>query len=147
MILIASASVAADLLTMDLEDGRILSVPLAYYWRLAQATDAQRQRFEILPNGRGIHWPDIDEDVSIRGALIGMPAKPPGKRATMTLDRAAERLGIAPRTVRQTISRMEGEGLRVGESQGRYRVLSEEDLDRLVRWRQYPPGRPRRKRE
>ena len=66
----------------------------------------------------------------------------------MTVEHAAQRLGTPPRTMRQTIARMEDEGLRIGESKGRYRALSEEDLAGVARWRQvHPPGRPRRRRE
>lgn len=59
------------MLTVSLEDGRVVSVPLAYYWRLADATDEQLQGFEILPNRRGIHWSVIDEDISIRRGVAG----------------------------------------------------------------------------
>ena len=140
---IGSASVADDMLSLFLEDGRIVCVPVAFYWRLADATPGQLQRFEILPNRRGIHWPDIDEDISIRGVLTGVPARRPGRRALIKTEDAARQLGIAPRTLRQTISRMEEEGFRVGESRGRYRALSEEDLAQVSRWRQeHPRGRP-----
>lgn len=117
---ISSASVADDMLSLSLEDGRIVSVPIAFYWRLADATAGQLQRFEVLPNRRGIHWPDLDEDISIRGVLTGAPARPPGRGASMKTEDAARQLGIAARTLRQTISRMEEEGFRVGESRGRY---------------------------
>lgn len=138
---IASASVSDDLLTMHLEDGRVVSVPIAYYWRLADASSRQRQRFEILPNRRGIHWPDLDEDISIAGVLSGRPARRPDQVMTMT--EAAERLGIASRTMRQTVSHMEQEGFRVGETRGRYRVLSQRELGEIAQWRQSrPPGRP-----
>ena len=53
------------------------SVPLAWSWRLANATAAQRGRFEILGSGEGVHWPDLDEDISARGMLQGIPACPP----------------------------------------------------------------------
>ena len=143
---IASASVADDMLSLFLEDGRIVSVPIAFYWRLADATHRQVQRFEILPNRRGLHWPDLDEDISIRGVLTGAPARRPGQRASMKIEEAARHLGIAARTLRKSISRMEEQGFRVGESRGRYRALSEEDLGRITRWRQeHPPGRPVRR--
>jgi len=50
------------------------SVPLAWSWRLAGATPAQRQRYEIIGSGQGVHWPDVDEDISAAGMLQGMPA-------------------------------------------------------------------------
>jgi hypothetical protein len=57
-----------------LVDGRTISVPLVWSWRLSEATPEQRQNFEILGNGEGIHWPDIDEDISVLGMLTGSPA-------------------------------------------------------------------------
>ena len=58
-------------------DGRTVSVPLAWSWRLADATPEQRRRFQIIGAGEGGHWPDIDEDISARGMLAGAPACPP----------------------------------------------------------------------
>ena len=78
---IASIEVTDDLITARLADGRTISVPLAWSWRLANATEAQRNHFEILGNGEGIHWPDIDEDISARGMLDGVPAPPPKQRS------------------------------------------------------------------
>jgi hypothetical protein len=63
-----------DVLTAQLADGRTISVPLTWSWRLSQATVKERQNFEIMGNGEGIHWPDIDEDISARGMLQGVPA-------------------------------------------------------------------------
>ena len=57
-----------------LVDGRTISVPLVWSWRLSEATLEQRQNFEILGNGEGIHWSDIDEDISVLGMLTGSPA-------------------------------------------------------------------------
>jgi hypothetical protein len=74
---IVSLKVTQDAIVADLADGRIVSVPLAWSWRLSNATPAQRRRFEIIGNGEGVHWPDIDEDLSARGMLQGVPARPP----------------------------------------------------------------------
>ena len=49
--------------------------PLIWSWRLSEASEAQRQHFEILGNGQGIHWPDLDEDISVEGMLYGTPAR------------------------------------------------------------------------
>ena len=57
-----------------LVDGRTISVPLVWSWRLSEATLEQRQNFEILGNGEGIYWTDIDEDISVLGMLTGSPA-------------------------------------------------------------------------
>lgn len=61
-------------LTVDLMDGRSISVPLAWYPRLLSATPEQLKRWEIAGAGYGIHWPDIDEDLSTEGLLRGAPA-------------------------------------------------------------------------
>jgi len=63
-----------DKLMVDLMDGRGISVPLAWYPKLFHATLEQRQTWEICGGGYGIHWPDIDEDLSIEGLLRGAPA-------------------------------------------------------------------------
>ena len=61
-------------LIVDLVDGRTISVPLAWYPRLLHATPEQRARWEKSAGGYGIHWPDIDEDLSTEGLLRGAPA-------------------------------------------------------------------------
>ena len=71
---IQSVSVSDDLISAQLLDGRTISVPLAWSWRLSEATLEQRSRFEIIGSGSGIHWPDIDEDISVEGMLHGIPA-------------------------------------------------------------------------
>jgi len=63
---------SADELTAVLADGRSVSVPLAWFPRLLRATPAQRARFQLLGDGQGIHWPDIDEDLSVAGLLAGV---------------------------------------------------------------------------
>ncbi len=63
-----------DSLVVDLADGRVLSVPLAWYPRLLHATPKQRSDCEIAGAGYGIHWPEIDEDLSVEGLLRGAPA-------------------------------------------------------------------------
>ena len=62
-----------DQLIVDLFDGRTISVPLAWYPRLLQATQEQRENWELCGAGFGIHWPDIDEDLSTEGLLRGAP--------------------------------------------------------------------------
>jgi hypothetical protein len=74
---IVTLEVTKDTIVARLADGRTVSVPLAWSWRLAKATAAQRSRFEIIGAGQGVHWPDIDEDISARGMLQGVPACPP----------------------------------------------------------------------
>ena len=73
---IKTVEVSEDLITAHLVDGRIISVPLAWSWRLSSATPAQRTRYEIIGDGHGVHWPDLDEDISAEGMLTGTPARP-----------------------------------------------------------------------
>ena len=63
-----------DEISVALADGRRLVVPIAWFPRLAHASAADRARFELLGEGQGIHWPDIDEDVSVAGLVAGRPA-------------------------------------------------------------------------
>ena len=60
-----------DTLTVELADGRIISVPLAWYPRLVHATQEERNNWEWLGEGEGIHWPDLDEHISVSGLLRG----------------------------------------------------------------------------
>lgn len=62
-------SLSDDELTVSLADGRRVSVPLVWFPRLLHATAEQRQHFELLGDGEGIHWPEIDEDLSVAGLL------------------------------------------------------------------------------
>jgi hypothetical protein len=76
---IRSVEVSDRMITATLVDGRTVSVPLSWSWRLQQATPAQRAKFVIAPSGLGVHWPDVDEDISARGMLNGTPAPRPPK--------------------------------------------------------------------
>jgi hypothetical protein len=66
--------VSEDALTVDLTDGRSISVPLTWYPRLLAASPAQRANWSVSAAGYGIHWPEIDEDLSTEGILRGAPA-------------------------------------------------------------------------
>jgi uncharacterized protein DUF2442 len=77
---IIAIEVTDELITAHLADGRTISVPLAWSWRLSNATSEQRQHFEIIGTGQGVHWPDIDEDISAIGMLTGTPAPPPRQK-------------------------------------------------------------------
>jgi hypothetical protein len=66
--------VSDDALTVDLSDGRTLSAPLAWYPRLLQATAEERNHWRLIGRGEGIHWPELDEDVSVEGLLLGRPS-------------------------------------------------------------------------
>jgi DNA-binding transcriptional regulator YiaG len=74
---ISGVTVSEGEITFELTDGRVVSVPLSWSWRLEEATPEERQNFEISPSGYSVHWPDVDEDLSARGALQGTPAPRP----------------------------------------------------------------------
>src|SRR5688500_18791080 len=61
-------------LSVDLSDGRTISVPVAWYPRLLNGTAAERGNFQLIGAGEGIHWPDLDEDLSVEGLLAGRPS-------------------------------------------------------------------------
>ena len=63
-----------DVMSVDLMDGRTISVPLVWYPRLLYANEEERAHWELCGAGYGIHWPDIDEDISTEGLLLGLPA-------------------------------------------------------------------------
>lgn len=71
---VLQAEVSADALSVSLRDGRVITVPLAWYPRLLNATPAQRNNYKISGGGYGLHWPDLDEDLSTEGMLRGAPA-------------------------------------------------------------------------
>jgi hypothetical protein len=63
-----------DTLTVELADGRTIAAPLAWYPRLACATTEERASWRLLGGGRGIHWPALDEDISVANLLAGQPS-------------------------------------------------------------------------
>jgi hypothetical protein len=71
---VADVKLTKDTLSVALRDGRTISVPIAWYPRLRKATPAQRKNWHITGAGYGIHWPDVDEDLSTQGLLRGAPA-------------------------------------------------------------------------
>ena len=71
---VSSVSFPGDSLSVGLMDGRTIMVPLVWYPKLLDATDAERNHWEISGGGYGIHWPDLDEDLSTEGLLRGAPA-------------------------------------------------------------------------
>jgi hypothetical protein len=66
-----SVEFSDDAMTVHLDDGRTLSVPLAWYPRLFHGTKQERNRFQLIGEGEGIHWPALDEDISVEGLLAG----------------------------------------------------------------------------
>lgn len=76
---VKNVTVTDDLITFHLFDGRVISVPLVWSWRLSEATTAQRDNYEIIGDGQGVHWPEVDEDLSVEGMFNGVPARRPKK--------------------------------------------------------------------
>ena len=66
--------VTEDALTVELSDGRSIAAPLAWFPRLFHGTAEERGRWRLIGQGRGIHWPDLDEDISVEGLLAGRPS-------------------------------------------------------------------------
>ena len=66
-----SVVVSDESVTVELTDGRTLSVPISWYPRILHATTDERNHWELLGNGIGIHWPELDEDISVQGLLAG----------------------------------------------------------------------------
>src|SRR5207245_9051459 len=69
-----SVSLSDDALVADLSDGRTITAPLAWFPRLLHGTPKERNRWRFIGGGEGIHWPDMDEDISIEGLLRGKPS-------------------------------------------------------------------------
>ena len=66
--------VTEDSLVVDLSDGTTIAVPLAWYPRLVDGTPAERSKWRLIGGGHGIHWPELDEDLSVEGLLSGRPS-------------------------------------------------------------------------
>jgi hypothetical protein len=77
---IVTVKVTDEAIIAHLADGRVVSVPLEWSWRLKDASAEQRAHWEIIGDGQGVHWPDVDEDISVDGMLRGVPAKRPSRK-------------------------------------------------------------------
>ncbi len=96
---IETVRVTDDEIVAELADGRTISVPLAWSWRLSEATPAQRANLRLIGAGQGVHWPEIDEDISVEGMLHGVPVPHPSVgRAPTEHRRAAKRIPSNKRT-------------------------------------------------
>jgi hypothetical protein len=71
---IQDVELTEDSLVVDLADGRTVSVPIAWYPRLMHGTREERSHWRIIGKGEGIHWPDVDEDISVENILLGKPS-------------------------------------------------------------------------
>jgi len=72
--LATGVAVTDDTLTVDLSDGRTIAVPLAWYPRLLHATSAERANWRLVLRGEGVHWPGVDEDISVASLVAGRPS-------------------------------------------------------------------------
>lgn len=82
---VSDVSFTEDTISVDLFDGRTITVPLAWYPRLLHASPKQLQNWKIAGGGYGIHWPDLDEDLSTQGLLQGAPAPRKASKAAITI--------------------------------------------------------------
>lgn len=82
--------VTEDSLTVDLTDGRTISVPLAWYPRLLNGKPEERSNRRLIGKGEGIHWPDLDGDLSIEGLMLGRPSGESSRSFLRWLDECTE---------------------------------------------------------
>jgi hypothetical protein len=99
---IVTVNVTDDAIVAHLADGRVISVPLEWSWRLKDATAEQRTRWEIIGDGQGVHWPDVDEDISVDGMLRGVPAKRPSQKEKRILLDASSLIDADHRKLRRS---------------------------------------------
>jgi len=74
MVSAQNVQVTDDALIVDLSDGRTVSVPLAWFPRLLHSTLEERNKWRLIGEGEGIHWPDLDEDISVENLILGKPS-------------------------------------------------------------------------
>lgn len=70
-VLAEAVEFAEDAMVVSLDDGRVLSIPIAWFPRLLHGTEKEREHYELIGDGEGIHWPELDEDISVNGLLAG----------------------------------------------------------------------------
>ncbi len=80
-VLASAVECTDDELRVFLSDGRSLSIPIVWFPRLAKASPSERADYELLGNGEGVHWPQVDEDISVLGLLAGRPSVEFGRGA------------------------------------------------------------------
>jgi hypothetical protein len=74
MVSVQNVQVTEDALIVDLSDGRTVSVPLAWFPRLLHGKPEERNQWRLIEDGEGIHWPDLDEDISVENLILGKPS-------------------------------------------------------------------------
>ena len=91
-----NVTITEDTLSVDLSDGRTISVPLAWFPRLLQSTPEERNNWRLIGKGHGIHWKDIDEDISVEGLLTGRPSSESQSSFKKWLDRRSSCVSKRP---------------------------------------------------
>ena|SRR5437016_5628513 len=89
---VLNVDVTDDTLSVDLEDGRTVSVPIGWYPRLAHGSPSERSNFQISGAGYGVHWPDLDEDIGVEGLLLGKRSAESPRSFERWLQRRREKL-------------------------------------------------------
>ena len=108
---IAHVEVSDEAIIARLVDGRVISVPLAWSWRLSDATPMQRGNWRLIGEGHGVHWLDVDEDISADGMLRGVPAwRPRSRGRSAPANRALQPTSRARRQARSKTRRSAGRG-------------------------------------
>ncbi|RMG79525.1 MAG: DUF2442 domain-containing protein [Bacteroidetes bacterium] len=72
---IVNVTINEESLTVDLSDGRSIAVPIAWYPRLLYGTVQERENWRLIGGGKGIHWPELDEDISVKSLILGKPSQ------------------------------------------------------------------------
>lgn len=90
MVSAQNVQVTDEALIVDLSDGRTVSVPLAWFPRLLHGSPAERNQWRLIGNGEGIHWPDLDEDISVENLILGKPSGESQKSFKKWLDARAK---------------------------------------------------------
>ena len=86
-----NVKVTADTLLVELSDGRTITAPLAWFPRLQHGTAKERSHWRFIGRGEGIHWPDLDEDISIEGLVLGKPSGESHQSFARWLEKRAKR--------------------------------------------------------
>ncbi|MFO7907680.1 MAG: DUF2442 domain-containing protein [Planctomycetota bacterium] len=89
-----SVRFSEDSMTVSLDDGRALSVPLAWYPRLLHGSREERENYELIGDGEGIHWPALDEDISVEGLLAGKRSAESDASLTRWLEKRGNENGV-----------------------------------------------------
>ncbi len=88
--------VTDDTLSVELSDGRTIAAPIAWYPRLVHGTPEERRRWRLIGQGHGIHWPDLDEDISVKNLLAGSPSSESQQSFKRWLEERAKASSASP---------------------------------------------------